>query len=422
MTALLTTPVHHPDPDPEVPPVPAATSRTVLAAETVIGGVDTHKDLHVAAAIDGLGRVLGSRTFPTTPAGYRALTRWLATHGTIEAVGVEGTGSWGAGLARHLTDAGHTVIEVHRPNRQRRRLRGKTDTIDAEEAALAVISGRASAVPKTRTGPVEPIRMLRIARRGAMKARGQANNQLHSLIDTAPEPVRDQLRDLPARQRVALAARLRPGPDPADVTAAAKTAITSVARRIQNLDTEIAALDTGLTHLVTTTAPTLLARHGIGIDTAGALLVAAGDNPHRLRHEHSFAALCGTSPVEVSSGQRQRHRLNTGGDRIANSALWRIVIVQMATDPATRAYVTRRTTEGRTKKEIIRCLKRYTARQAYRAIRHDFASSSTAPDVGGGESPHGRQRGTQVTPRRTDNKAPSPPPGSLPAPATTVNA
>jgi len=342
----------------------------------VVGGVDTHKDVHVAAACDPLGRVLGTREFSTTTAGYRRLAAWLSSFGTLEAVGVEGTGTWGAGLTRFLTGAGIRVVEVDRPNRQTRRRRGKSDTIDAEEAARAVVAGRATAIPKARTGPVESIRLLRNARKGAMKARGQAGNQLHALIDTAPDEVRDRFRDLPSAARVRAAARLRPGPITTP-TAAAKTAIASVARRIGHLDDEIAALDAQLAILVTATAPRLVARHGIGIETAGALLVAAGDNPQRLAHEHSFAALCGTSPVEVSSGKRQRHRLNTGGDREANSALWRIVIVRMATDPVTKAYVTRRVAEGRTKKEIIRCLKRYTARQAYRDLR--------APAQGRGE-------------------------------------
>lgn len=334
----------------------------------IVGGVDTHKDVHVAAACDPLGRVLGTREFSTTTAGYRRLSKWLSSFGEVEAVGVEGTGTWGAGLTRFLTGAGIRVVEVDRPNRQTRRRRGKSDTIDAEEAARAVVAGRASAVPKDRTGPVECIRLLRNARNGAMKARGQAGNQLHALIDTAPEDVRDRFRDLSSTVRVRTAARLRPGPVTSP-SAAAKTAIASVARRIEHLDTEITALDEQLGALVAATAPRLLARHGVGVHTAGALLVAAGDNPQRLAHEHSFAALCGTSPVEVSSGKRQRHRLNTGGDRDANSALWRIVIVRMATDPATKAYVARRVAQGRTKKEIIRCLKRYTARQAYRDLR-----------------------------------------------------
>ncbi|MDP8961170.1 MAG: transposase [Actinomycetota bacterium] len=162
----------------------------------VIGGVDTHKDTHVAAALDGLGRLLGTASFPTTRNGYRRLLTWLQSHGDIAAVGVEGCGSWGAGLARHLETRGVEVIEVNRPNRQDRRRRGKSNTIDAEQAARAVLAGTATATPKSGTGPVEAIRQLRVARAGAMKARTAAANQIHSLCDTAPDSIRSQLRGL----------------------------------------------------------------------------------------------------------------------------------------------------------------------------------------------------------------------------------
>lgn len=326
-----------------------------LTPGSIVGGVDTHKDVHVAAAIDGRGRMLGSASFPTTTAGYRMLSEWLSSFGPLAAVGVEGTGCWGAGLARHLTAAGIEVLEVNRPNRQRRRRRGKSDTIDAEEAARAVLSGDAQTVPKTATGMVECVRQLRVARRGAVKARGQAINSMHALVDTAPEDVRAQLRTLPQAGRILVAARFRPGP-PTTPRDAAKYALASVARRLQALEAEIADLTRQLDALTSAAAPALMARHALGTDTVGALLVAAGDNPDRMRHERSFAALCGASPVQASSGRTTRHRLNRGGNREANSALWRIVIVRMGSDPATRAYVQRRTTEGLSKTEIIRCL------------------------------------------------------------------
>lgn len=333
-------------------------------SEPVTGGIDTHKDLHVAAVVDQTGRILATAEFPTTTVGHRAVLRWFRRHGDLVRVGIEGTGAYGAGIARFLTAAGVVVVEVDRPNRQFRRRRGKSDPVDAEAAARAALNGEASGAPKTRAGAVEAIRALRVARRSALKARTQAANQLHALVLTAPDKLRHRLRGLPLTDLVATAARFRTNTGhPTDIEI--KSALASIARRWQFLTDEITALDARLDQLVGRTAPDLIERHGVGTDTAGALLVAAGDNPDRLRSEASFAALCGVSPIEASSGQHQRHRLNRGGDRTANNALWRIVMVRMATDQRTRTYVARRTTQGRSKKEIIRCLKRYVARELY---------------------------------------------------------
>ncbi|MCZ2819737.1 IS110 family transposase [Modestobacter sp. VKM Ac-2977] len=333
----------------------------------VIGGVDTHKHIHVAAVCDPLGRVLASDTFPTTTAGFKALLRFLRSHGELAAVGIEGTGCWGGGLARWLAARDVHVVEVDRPNRQARRRRGKSDTIDAEEAARAVVAGRARTVPKTGTGPVEMARQLRVARRSAIKQRTQALLQLQALADTAPDELRDTVKKLRYAQLIATAARFRPG-ELTTTSAAAKYAMSALARRIQHLDAEIEGLDTHLKAILTAAHPDLLAAHGVGPDTAGALLVAAGDNPERLVSEQAFAALCGASPVQASSGNTHRHRLNRGGDRQANSALWRIVLVRMKTHPPTRDYVTRRTAEGLAKRDIMRCLKRYVAREIYHHI------------------------------------------------------
>jgi transposase len=311
--------------------------------------------------------VLATKEFPTTTAGFKALLRFLRSHGQLAAVGVEGTGCWGGGLARFLAARDVTVIEVDRPNRQARRRRGKSDTIDAEEAARAVIAGRARTVPKTGTGPVEMARQLRVTRRSAIKQRTQALLQLQALADTAPDELRDALKPLGYAALIDTAARFRPG-EMTTPTAAAKYAMSLLARRIQRLDDELAGLDAHLKDILTAAHPQLLAAHGVGPDTAGALLVAAGDNPERLRTEQSFAALCGASPVQASSGNTRRHRLNRGGDRQANSALWRIVLVRMKTHPPTRAYVARRTTDGMSKRDIMRCLKRYVAREIYHHI------------------------------------------------------
>jgi transposase len=341
---------------------------TSLTDHVVTGGVDTHRDVHVAAVVDQVGRVLGGAEFPTTLRGHRCLLRWLQRHGDLARVGVEGTGSWGAGLARFLTAARVAVVEVDRPNRQARRRHGKSDPADAVAAARAALNGDACGTPKSRDGHVEAIRALRVARRSALKARTQAANQLHALVATAPDDLRGQLRNRAVADLAATAARFRPG-SPSTALAGTKIALYEIARRWIALSDEIARLDTHLDELVATTAPALLARHGVGTDTAGALLVAAGDNPDRLDNERSFAALCGVSPLDASSGLQRRHRLNRGGDRQANNALWRIALVRMSTCPRTRAYVERRTKEGRTKREIIRCLKRYIAREIYADLR-----------------------------------------------------
>jgi transposase len=343
-------------------------------ARQVIGGVDTHKDLHVAAVIDDLGRILGVESFPVSRHGYRRLLAWLQSHGEVAAVGVEGCGSWGAGLARFLTDHAVRVVEVNRPNRQDRRLHGKSDPVDAEAAARAVLSGVAKVTPKSGDGPVEALRQLRVARNGAIKARIAAANQLHSLCDTAPESLRAQLRSLPLRKKVALCERWRPAAAHSP-TSAAKRAMNSVARRWRLLDDEVKTLDAHLHAILDDIAPALLARHGVGYETAGQLLVTAGDNPTRMKREASYAALCGTSPVKASSGKTKRHRLNHGGDRHANSALWTIVLTRMANHAPTRAYVERRTTEGLSKPEIMRCLKRYAARELFPLVQ-----VITAPD------------------------------------------
>ncbi len=339
----------------------------------VLGGVDTHKDVHVAAVIDDVGRVLGTASFPTTRHGYRQLFVWLGGFGEVVAVGVEGCGSWGAGLARSLTERGVRVVEVNRPNRQNRRRRGKSDTVDAEAAARAVLAGDATVTPKAGTGPIEALRQLRVARGGAMKARTAAANQLHSLIDTAPDPVRAQLRALTFKKKLALAASWRPR-NATTPEGASRYALASVARRWRDLAGEIGELDARIKTILTDIAASLLAVHGVGPDTAGQLLVTAGDNPDRLTHESAFAALCGSSPVKASSGKTNRHRLNRGGDRHANSALWRIVIVRMTSHQPTKDYIARRTGDGLSKQEIIRCLKRYVARELFPHVQDVIAT------------------------------------------------
>lgn len=344
---------------------------------SVTGGVDTHKDQHVTAVIDSTGRILGTEAFSATKAGYVRLWGWLCRYGRVERVGVEGTGTYGAGLARYLADRGVAVVEINRPNRQTRRQRGKSDTVDAEAAARAALNGEATALPKTSDGAVEAIRALRVARRSALKARTQASNQIQNLLITAPEELRERFKGASSSQIVAVAARFRLTFETTPA-AGTKLALRFLARRHETLTAEIDQLDTALAELVAEAAPDeLLERQGVGTDVAGALLVAAGDNPERLSSDAAFAALCGASPVDASSGKQRRHRLNRGGDRQANGALWRIVMVRMSHDPRTQAYVTRRTKEGKTKKEIMRCLKRYVAREIYNTLRRAAKPAAT---------------------------------------------
>lgn len=330
-------------------------------------GIDTHGEVHMAAVLDERGRLMAIEGFPTTTGGHRRLEQWACGFGVVEAIGIEGTGAWGAGVARHLTAQGYQVLEVDRPDRKTRRLRGKSDPIDAEAAARAVQAGTATGTPKTRVGQVESIRVLRVARRSAMKSRSQAALQLHCLVSTAPDELREGLRTLKLAELIETCARLRPGPlvDPVQAT---KAALRSIARRFLALTAEIAELDGALVPLVEATAPNLLALNGVGTDVAGQLLVTAGDNPGRLRSEAAFSHLCGASPIPASSGRTDRHRLNRGGDRQANAALYRVVLCRLRWDPRTIAYVDRRTKSGLTKPEIIRCLKRYIAREVYREL------------------------------------------------------
>jgi transposase len=344
------------------------TSITSPTTRVVIGGVDTHGQTHHAAVIDEVGRQLGDREFPATPAGYRALADWLGEYGTLTTIGVEGTGTYGAALARSLRTIALTVVEVDRPDRKSRRAHGKSDPLDAYAAAKAVLSGSAAGVPKLRDGRVEAIRALRVARSSAVKARSQATNQIKALIISGPPELREQLRHLPTAKIIASCARLRPGRQLGDPEQATKTALRRLARRHQQLSEEISDADHEIAQLVGEVAPDLLLVRGVGPEVAGQLLTSAGDNPDRITSEAAFAHLCGAAPVPASSGRVHRHRLNRGGDRHANNALYIVVLNRLRYDPRSRAYAERRTQEGLSKPEIIRCLKRYVAREIYRIL------------------------------------------------------
>ena len=341
----------------------------VEPARSVTGGVDTHLDIHVAAALDGVGALLGTAPFPTTPAGYQALLSWLESHGEVIKVGVEGTGSYGAGLSKFLARAGISVVEVNRPNREERRRSGKSDSLDAIEAARSALGGKAKSIAKSKDGPVEAIRALLVAKRSARTARTSALIQMRELLVTGPDQLRSRLRGLRISALTQEAARLRPGRHGDTVMIATKAALSSLAHRVQELDGELSELDARIEAILLRHWPDLLGLFGVGPDTAAALVVCAGDNSERLHSEPAWARLCGVAPIPTGSGQTSgRVRLHRGGDRQANAALWRIVMVRIAHHPETTAYYHRKLREGRSKQDIVRLLKRYVAREVYRYL------------------------------------------------------
>lgn len=334
-------------------------------SRAVIVGVDTHKSTHVAVAIDIHGARLATLSIPANPKGYLELEAWSQSQGDVAAFGIEGTGSYGAGLCRSLLNQGHNVFEVTRPNRQLRYAKGKSDSVDAEGAARSVLSGQATARPKTGTGSSEMIRHLKIARDTAVKSSSQAMVTLKSLIINAPAGLRDLLDRIKGKVTlIRHIAAFRPG-EITSTTASAKAAMRALARRWLALHEEIQIHDTELERLVAKRAPNLLASHGIATMTVAEMLILVGDDPTRIRSEAALAKLCGVCPIPASSGKTNRFRLNRGGNRQANAALFRVAIVRMSGHEPTLAYVKKRTREGKSKREIIRCLKRYIVREIF---------------------------------------------------------
>jgi transposase len=346
-------------------------------SEAVVIGVDTHKDIHVAVAINGLGVKLDTTFIPVTSRGYKQLAEWASGHGAVCAFGIEGTGSYGAGLSRALTEWGFRVVEVGRVNRQLRRRRGKSDSADAESAARTVLAGEADAEPKSGNGGVEMIRHLKIARDTALKARTQAMVTLKTLLVNAPQPLREQFIGITGKMTlVRTIAAIRPGAI-STPTASAKIALRALARRWLALDAEIKEHEAALETLVLAEAPALMEAPGVSTGTVADMLVVLGDNPGRIRSEAAFAKLCGVCPVAASSGKTNRHRLNRGGNRRANAALYRVALVRMRHHPPTQEYVARRTVEGKSPREIRRCLKRYIAREIFQHLCADKTPEAT---------------------------------------------
>lgn len=340
-----------------------------------IGGVDTHKATHYAALIDSRGHLLAHRQFPATERGYHDMLDWFREYGTLEAVGVESTGSFGASLARFLTDERVRVVEANSLNMMVRRRDGKSDRLDAEQVARAVLSQTSTAIPKSKSGIVEVIRTLRVTRTSAVKAKTQTFNTLWGVIMGAPSALRDELTPLSKRTLIKRCLTLRP--ETTDLLSLAttperlllagtKTALRDLARRWKSLDDEIQLLNRQINALVRHAAPELVELHGVGTEIAGQFLVTAGDNNSRIHSEAAFAKICGVAPQPASSGRTTgRHRLSRGGDRAANSALYIVTLVRMRRHQPTIDYVQRRTAEGLSNREIIRCLKRYIAREIY---------------------------------------------------------
>jgi hypothetical protein len=346
----------------------------------VVAGVDAHTDQHHLAVLDMQGRLLGAAAFPTSAEGYTALIAWIRTHGEIDRVGVESSAAYAAGLVRALLAAGIRVIEVNQPHRHARHRRGKSDPIDAELAARHVLAASSIVIAKDTTGIVEAIRQLRVARSGALKARTAALQQLDDLTITAPQQLRDELRrGRTLKTRAALCLALRPASERLHEPApAAKLALRSLARRVRDLDHEIDELDQQLAQLVNAAAPRTVGLFGVGTQGASQLLVTAGQNIERLKSEAAFAKICGAAPIQASSGRTTRHRLDFAGDRQANHALHMIAVCRLRHCDRTRAYAAKRTADGLNKREILRCLKRYIAREIYQTLRADLRALNSA--------------------------------------------
>jgi len=354
---------------------------TTTSVPDVIIGVDTHKDVHAAVAINSLGARLAGATFPANRTGYQALEAWASALGSIRTIGIEGTGSYGAGLSRYLREQGHVVLEVNRPNRQLRRQKGKSDTVDAESAARAVLSDQATSCPKSGTSSVEMIRHLKVARDTAVKGRSQAMQTLKAIIVSAPAALRERFDAIQGKMTlIRRLAALRPAVM-TSVTASAKMALRAIARRWLALDAEIREHDAHLEALIAACAPQLVEAHGIATGTAAEMLLLVGDNSERIKSEAAFAKMCGACPIPASSGKTNRYRLNRGGNRQANAALYRVVIVRMRGHQPTVDYVRRRTAEGKSKLEIIRCLKRYVAREIFGYLRNPPKTAATATNT-----------------------------------------
>jgi transposase len=353
------------------------TLTTTEPIRAVTIGVDTHSLVHHAAAVDQDGRMLGHQEFPADLDGYRKLLDWATGFGIINAFGIECTGSYGAGLTRHILAAGIDVVEVNRGHSQVRHRVGKSDAVDAEAAARKVLSGQCSAPAKDTTGPVEAIRNLHLVRDSAIKARSAACVQLRDVLLTAPGDLRTKLSAKTLEGKATQARSLRPDLSRIhEPEQAVKYALRELGRRIYELTAQINDLDKHLTQLVFTVAPNTLALPQVGPVSVAQLLISAGQNFDRFRNEAAFARLCGVAPIPVSSGKSNRMRLHRGGNRQANRIIYLIAICRLRYDPRTQAYRDRKRAQGHSSADAIRCLKRFIAREIYYSLKRDLTPTA----------------------------------------------
>jgi len=331
-------------------------------------GVDTHRDQHVLAVVVArTGVVVARRSVRSSARGYAEALRFAQVDADGARVwAVEGAGHYGAGLARHLSGRGETVLEAGRGPRDRRRLQGKDDSLDAVSAARTALASETPALPRTGQQR-EALRLLLLARRSAVDVRRLALVQLRSVIVTCPDQLREELRGLPAGRLVERCSRLRRSPSRTPDELAATLVLRSLARRIQAATVEAAELEREILAHVRALAPQLLDEPGIGPIVAAQLIVS-WSHQGRVRSEAAFARLAGVAPVPASSGQRTRHRLSRGGDRQLNRALHTVILHRRQHDPATKDYIARRVAEGKTRRDAVRLLKRYLARHLYRVL------------------------------------------------------
>lgn len=341
--------------------------------ERIVAGADTHADTIHVAAISTTGALIGDQEFPTTRAGYAAAIRFLTSLGQVERIGVEGTASYGAGFTRALTAKGFEVVEVTRAVKSTRRLKGKSDPLDAYSAARTALAGEGLAAPKD--DATAGLRALHLARRSAVKHRTAVINQIKAMLVSAPDVVREKYRGLTVLKLIDALARCRPDTLTDPWAQSMLTAAKILAQRVQFLESQAEALETQIDAVVTAANPGLRAAYGVGADTAAQLLITAGVNPHRLHSEAAFAALCGVAPVPASSGKTTRHRLSRGGDRAANNALHRIALVRLSHHQPTKDYAQRQLRNGdsKSKMEVLRKLKRAIAREIFKLLTRQVA-------------------------------------------------
>ena len=334
----------------------------------VVIGVDTHKHTHTAAVVSAAtGSVLAEKTVTADPAGYQALVEFAEQHGMLRAGAMEGSGGYGAGLAVHLAQRDELVVELDRPKRPARKAGAKSDPIDAVRAARDALARTHLAQPRAGAQRAA-LQMLLTARRAAVDAAVDGQSQLHALVVTAPEQVRARFRGLSTRALIADAGRLRPAHYARDVHVfTAMTTLKAVACRVQALEDEAAEHEKVIRKIVSAWRPDLLALTGVGPIVAATVL-AAWSHTGRCRDDAAFAMLAGTAPIPASSGKTVRHRLNRSGDRQLNRAIYTIVLTRLRLDPVTHTYVERRRAQGKTDREIRRCLGRYVTRQLYRQL------------------------------------------------------